>query len=490
MWSETWLRMPDPRVIWGLFMIHAVCQYQMIDNRSLQSERQQLSFFGLWTTWSSWTACSSTCGKGVLLRTRKCLRATGENTCVGEPRQYKSCQSKLCPVDAVPFRNMQCSLYNNLPIPGSPEQTYNWVPFYGESAACDLNCIATGYNFYYTFGRALDGTSCGPRFLGTCIKGNCLKTGCDKLLGSKLTTDSCGRCGGKNNSCIFIQKVFRDPYTSTGLFEYKNVTRIPAGALHIKVKDRSRNILALMSKSEGYVINGNWALSYPGVYTVAGTTVRYAHSSSLELLEAPGPTNEDLYILVLFQEQNRGIQYEYRIPRDRHYNIQGDSDGQTTQEPMDVATGTRITTATPSSIRTTVGTEKHKDDHSEVKTDCRKCAPVKGRSQRKKHFCQSDFVIHGKILEKRKIGQETRYDIHVKQVYKKKFPLVHREHIWVSDTCDCPRLQNQQEYIMMLLKQLNKDEFNLNRILLSADSYVRLWSQHEDQQIKLLNRIC
>ncbi|XP_068127328.1 ADAMTS-like protein 5 isoform X2 [Hyperolius riggenbachi] len=406
MWSETWLRMPDPRVIWGLFMIHAVCQYQMIDNRSLQSERQQLSFFGLWTTWSSWTACSSTCGKGVLLRTRKCLRATGENTCVGEPRQYKSCQSKLCPVDAVPFRNMQCSLYNNLPIPGSPEQTYNWVPFYG------------------------------------------------------------------------------------GLFEYKNVTRIPAGALHIKVKDRSRNILALMSKSEGYVINGNWALSYPGVYTVAGTTVRYAHSSSLELLEAPGPTNEDLYILVLFQEQNRGIQYEYRIPRDRHYNIQGDSDGQTTQEPMDVATGTRITTATPSSIRTTVGTEKHKDDHSEVKTDCRKCAPVKGRSQRKKHFCQSDFVIHGKILEKRKIGQETRYDIHVKQVYKKKFPLVHREHIWVSDTCDCPRLQNQQEYIMMLLKQLNKDEFNLNRILLSADSYVRLWSQHEDQQIKLLNRIC
>lgn len=53
-----------------------------------------------------------------------------------------------------------------------------------------------------------------------------------------------------------------------------------------------------MSLSKGYEINGNWAMSRPGVYRVAGTEVRYGHNGSHEFLEAPGPTNEDLYILV------------------------------------------------------------------------------------------------------------------------------------------------------------------------------------------------
>lgn len=174
------------------------------------------SSFGLWTTWGSWTTCSSSCGDGVVLRSRKCLRISAKDTCVGELRQYKSCQSKKCPVDSVPFRNVQCAVYNNRPIPGSSEQTYNWVPFYEASNACDLNCLAVGYNFYYTFGRVLDGTSCGADSAGTCISGNCLTAGCDGVLGSGETVDSCGSCSGKIDSCIFIWNVFRDSYPSTG----------------------------------------------------------------------------------------------------------------------------------------------------------------------------------------------------------------------------------------------------------------------------------
>ena len=39
---------------------------------------------------------------------------------------------------------------------------------------CDLNCLAMGHNFYYTFGRVLDGTRCGPDSPDLCVGGRCL----------------------------------------------------------------------------------------------------------------------------------------------------------------------------------------------------------------------------------------------------------------------------------------------------------------------------
>ncbi|XP_072260937.1 ADAMTS-like protein 5 [Pyxicephalus adspersus] len=443
----------------------------------MQSKRTVHSSSGLWTTWGSWTTCSSSCGNGVILRSRKCIRVTSKDTCVGELRQYKSCQSKPCPADAVPFRNVQCALYNNRPLPGSSEQAYNWVPFNGAPNSCVLNCLAVGYNFHYTFGRVLDGTSCGAESVGTCISGNCLTAGCDGVLGSEMTFDSCGNCVGKKDSCIFIWNVFRDPYPSTGFFQYKNVTRIPAGAFNIKVKDLSRNILALMSLSKGFEINGNWAMSRPGVYSVAGTEVHYGLNGSLEFLEAPGPTNEDLYILVLFQVQNQGIEYEYWLPKDKYFSTQRET--QTPQPRKNSALNAWVRTPTSSGEGTT----------AQKREDCQKCIPFKEKTQKKRHFCQSDYVIRGKIVGRRKIGQETRYDIHVKHVFKNKFPLDHLEFIWVSNQCDCPKLEDNKEYIMMPSRHVNH-EHTLNRILLSPNSYVRTWSQHEDQQMQRLNRLC
>lgn len=39
---------------------------------------------------------------------------------------------------------------------------------------CDLNCLAMGHNFYYTFGRVLDGTRCSPGSSDLCVGGRCL----------------------------------------------------------------------------------------------------------------------------------------------------------------------------------------------------------------------------------------------------------------------------------------------------------------------------
>uniref|UniRef100_A0A9L0IDY5 ADAMTS like 5 n=1 Tax=Equus asinus TaxID=9793 RepID=A0A9L0IDY5_EQUAS len=114
-----------------------------------------------------------------------------------------------CPPGAVPFRDLQCALYNGRPVLGTQE-AYRWVPFYGAPNQCDLNCLAEGHAFYHTFGRVLDGTPCSPGTRGLCVAGRCLSAGCDGLLGSDAREDHCGRCGGANDSCLFVQRVFRD----------------------------------------------------------------------------------------------------------------------------------------------------------------------------------------------------------------------------------------------------------------------------------------
>ncbi|XP_073402755.1 ADAMTS-like protein 5 isoform X3 [Dendrobates tinctorius] len=446
---QYWMRILVLLLVLDSFNIQANCQKE---NRILHSVS------GVWTTWGPWSDCSSSCGKGVTLRTHKCQRDNMEVSCVGEPRQYKSCQSMLCPEDSVPFRDVQCTLYNNRPIPGS-SQRYHWVPFYGAPIPCDLNCLAVGYNFYYTFGRVLDGTSCWPDSDGTCINGQCQTAGCDGILGSGVMNDRCGNCGGQNDSCVHIQDVYRLPYPLT----------------------------ALMSLSKGYVINGNWEISRSGVYKVAGTEVRYSRvTASHEFLEVLGPTNEDLYVLVLFQEQNPGIEYEYWLPKERFHNMQKDS--QVPLQPLDLILEAWVRTPTSTSAGDTMDDESKKA-HSNDITDCQKCMQLKGRAQRKKHYCHSDFVIHGKVLGQKTIGQETRYDILIKHVYRNKFPLVHQEYIWVSNKCNCPKLQDHEEYIMMPSRHVNYER-TLNRILLTINSYIRPWSQREENQMQRLSRLC
>ncbi|XP_066889306.1 ADAMTS-like protein 5 isoform X7 [Kogia breviceps] len=248
---------------------------------------------GEWTPWGSWSRCSSSCGRGLSVRSRQCIRFPREVMCWGDTHEYRLCQLPECPPGAVPFRDLQCALYNGHPVLGT-QKTYQWVPFYGAPNQCDLNCLAEGHDFYHSFGRVLDGTPCSPGTQGLCVAGRCLRPGCDGLLGSDAREDRCGRCGGANDSCLFVQRVFRDAGAFAG---YWNVTLIPEGARHIRAAHRSRNHLALMGGDGRYVFNGNWAVSPPGTYEAAGTSVVYTRvTGSEETLRAAGPTSEDLLL--------------------------------------------------------------------------------------------------------------------------------------------------------------------------------------------------
>ncbi|XP_061457628.1 ADAMTS-like protein 5 isoform X2 [Rhineura floridana] len=437
---------------------------------------------------------------------RRCIRFPEEEICKGNPRQYRVCELDECPPGFVPFRAMQCSLYNRKPIAGS-QTPYQWVPFHGAPNLCDLNCLAVGHNFYYTFGRVLDGTPCSPESRDLCISGRCLRAGCDGLLGSKAQADACGICDGRNESCVFVQQVSRAAFPTSGVFGYKNVTHIPAGARHIKVTDRSRNYLALMNSKQRYVINGDWAIDLPGVYEVAGTKVRYARTADVhESFEADGPTQEDLLVMVLFQEHNPGIEYQFWLPRERLHHIQSDAsplrqpqtrevEGSPSREPQH---SPQATAAPHSQSIRDIGKKTPQQEGipataaAQVLTQpgrCGKCDSPRGKSQRIYHYCNSDFVFRARILSKRYIGLETRYDVQVRHTYRNRFPVVHREYVWVSNTCDCPQLVEQHEYVLMARRHVNY-EHTLNRILLQRGSYARPWTPREDLQLRDTAKHC
>ncbi len=59
---------------------------------------------------------------------------------------------------------------------------------------------------------------------------------------------------------------------------------------------------ALQNGRSQFVINGNWKINVPGEYNVAGTKLLYRRSGDTwESFEVPGPTQEDLHIMVSFK---------------------------------------------------------------------------------------------------------------------------------------------------------------------------------------------
>ncbi|XP_074160631.1 ADAMTS-like protein 5 isoform X2 [Sminthopsis crassicaudata] len=399
-------------------------------------------------------------------------------------------RTQECPSGAMPFRELQCALYNSRPVL-SDQATYQWVPFYGAPNLCDLNCLAEGHTFYYTFGRVLDGTPCSPDSEGLCINGKCLTAGCDGMLGSGTQEDHCGQCGGRNNSCLFIQRVFSEAVPPSGQSHgYWNVTLIPTGARHIRVTDRSRNYLALMSSDGRYVFNGDWAIDWPGTFQVAKTQVYYSRTNDRdESLWAAGPTGEDLHLQVLFQEPNPGIEFEFWLPRDAYYALQNHRSPLRQPQTREVEVGPQQTApAWTRPFPSSPAFSPLREQPIETET-CQPCPGAKGRSQRLLHYCRSDFVFRARVLARLRMGEETRYDIQVQHSYKNWTPLERREFLWAPGACPCPLLVPRAEYLVAAQRHINY-EGTLDRLLLPHAGYARPWTPREDSRIQEVAKHC
>ncbi|XP_078588729.1 thrombospondin type-1 domain-containing protein 4-like isoform X2 [Branchiostoma floridae x Branchiostoma japonicum] len=282
---------------------------------------------------------------GVSHQTRRCLYAgvedstavypsgsdVGRYNCVGLFRRYKACAEQACPPGTPDAREEQCTAHNSKPFMG---RLYRWEPFLEAPQKCELNCRAKGYRFYARLSLSVtDGTPCSPGSPDVCIGGQCkvkrpwgrnstyfyFRVGCDGILGSQAMLDKCGVCGGDNSACQVVSGMFTRRHLPVG---YNPLMRIPAGARHINITElaHSKNYIALKNTKSKFYLNGKWEIDSPGTFKGAGTTFQYTRSTphqrnrAGQTLLATGPTNEDLEVMLIYQQRNPGILYEYVLP--------------------------------------------------------------------------------------------------------------------------------------------------------------------------------
>ncbi|XP_028561283.2 A disintegrin and metalloproteinase with thrombospondin motifs 7 [Podarcis muralis] len=276
------------------------------------------SINGGWAAWSSWAACSRTCGAGVQNAERQCNSPTpkyGGKYCLGERKRFRVCNTKPCPSDGPSFRQLQCSRFNGRAYKG---KLYKWTPLPNNINPCELHCRPENEYFAEKLRDAvIDGTPCheGNSSRDMCINGICKNVGCDYEIDSYAVEDRCGVCRGDGSTCETVKKTFEE---SDGL-GYVDVGLIPAGAREIQIEEvaEAENFLALRSEDpEKYFLNGGWTIQWNGDYKVAGTTFTYERTGNWENLTSPGPTEEPVWIQLLFQEKNPGVRYQYTIQRE------------------------------------------------------------------------------------------------------------------------------------------------------------------------------
>ncbi|NWT76910.1 ATS7 metalloproteinase, partial [Prunella himalayana] len=272
---------------------------------------------GGWGSWSSWAACSRSCGAGVQSAERHCSHPTpkyGGRYCLGERKRFRICNVRRCPPEQPSFRQLQCSQFNPMPYKG---KLYKWTPVPNNINPCELHCRPEHEYFAEKLRDAVvDGTPCydSDASRDVCINGICKNVGCDYEIDSHAVEDRCGVCHGDGSTCHTVHRTFED---SEGL-GYVDIGIIPVGAREIRIEEvaEAGNFLALRSEDpEKYFLNGGWTIQWNGDYRVAGTTFTYKRTGNWENLTSPGPTVEPVWIQLLFQETNPGVRYQYTIQR-------------------------------------------------------------------------------------------------------------------------------------------------------------------------------
>ncbi|XP_029434046.1 LOW QUALITY PROTEIN: A disintegrin and metalloproteinase with thrombospondin motifs 5 [Rhinatrema bivittatum] len=286
---------------------------------------------GNWGSWGPWGQCSRTCGGGVQFAYRHCNNPAPRNSgryCTGKRAIHRSCNISPCPANAKPFRQEQCEARNGYQSDAKGVKTYvEWIPKYAGvllADVCKLTCRAKGTGYYVVFShKVTDGTECRPYSNSVCVRGKCIRTGCDGIIGSKLQFDKCGVCGGDNSSCIKVMGTFTKK--SKG---YTDVVKIPEGATHIKVRQfkiKDQNgftaYLALKKKSGEYVINGKYMISTSeNIIDINGTVMNYSgwsHRDDLLHTMGHSATKDSLIVQILATDSSKpvDVRYSFFIPK-------------------------------------------------------------------------------------------------------------------------------------------------------------------------------
>ncbi|XP_023834966.1 ADAMTS-like protein 2 [Salvelinus sp. IW2-2015] len=288
-------------------------------SNSLEDELESTTYW--WGEWAKWTACTRTCGGGVMSQERHCLKqrkkaaaARDNMTCTGTSKKYLLCNTKDCPSSGRSFREEQCWSFNSQVYNG---RNYHWKPLYPDdyvhisSNPCDLHCT-TADGQRQLMVPARDGTSCKySNYRGVCVDGRCEPIGCDGVLFSPNMLDKCGVCQGDGSSCSRVNGNFRRGATTLG---YSFITSIPEGSWDIQIIERkkSADVLAVTDQAGNFFFNGNYKVDSPQNFHAAGTVFKYrrpmdVYETGIEYIVAKGPIDQAINVLVW--NQNGRIPY-------------------------------------------------------------------------------------------------------------------------------------------------------------------------------------
>lgn len=208
---------------------------------------------------------------------------------------------------------MQCSEFDSIPFRG---KFYTWKTYRGGGVkACSLTCLAEGFNFYTERAAAVvDGTPCRPDTVDICVSGECKHVGCDRVLGSDVREDKCRVCGGDGSACETIEGVFSPASPGAG---YEDVVWIPKGSVHIFIQDLNLSLshLALKGDQESLLLEGLPGTPQPHRLPLAGTTFQLRQGpDQFQSLEALGPINASLIVMVLARTELPALRYRFNAP--------------------------------------------------------------------------------------------------------------------------------------------------------------------------------
>ncbi|KAL0979958.1 hypothetical protein UPYG_G00192110 [Umbra pygmaea] len=306
---------------------------------------------GSWSSWTKYGSCSRSCGTGVWFRTRQCNNPAPSNggvDCQGVNYEYQLCNTDECPKYFEDFRAQQCQLRNShFEFQNSK---HHWLPYEhpDSNKRCHLYCQSKETtDVAYMNQLVHDGTRCSYKDpYSICVRGECVKVGCDKEIGSIKEEDKCGVCGGDNTHCRTVTGTFtRTPKKAgktRGTFSlpkgarnvYLNETEdsrnvlgvikmflIPPGARHVMVQEHeaSPQMLAVKNQATGhYILNGRREEARSRSFIDVGVEWDYIIEDELEMLHTDGPLHDTLVVLIIPQdnETRSTLIYKYTIHED------------------------------------------------------------------------------------------------------------------------------------------------------------------------------
>uniref|UniRef100_A0A8D2IXL3 ADAM metallopeptidase with thrombospondin type 1 motif 2 n=1 Tax=Varanus komodoensis TaxID=61221 RepID=A0A8D2IXL3_VARKO len=268
---------------------------------------------GNWGAWSKFGSCSRTCGTGVKYRTRQCDNphpANGGRTCFGPSYEFQLCSTQDCPKDYEDFREEQCRQWD--PYFEYQNTKHHWLPYEHIDAKerCHLYCESKETSDVVYMKRLVhDGTRCSYKDSHSiCVRGECLKVGCDKVIGSSKQEDKCGVCGGDNTHCKVMKGTFSKIPKKQGDFSFMLLLQ----------DDSERSLKILLAIETGkFILNENNYVPNSKIFVNMGVEWEYRNDDDREMVQTMGPLRNGITILAIPHGNTKiSLTYKYMIHED------------------------------------------------------------------------------------------------------------------------------------------------------------------------------